>query len=322
MSHTVPHATSPAPLVRQEDRPAAPVSEETVLLACFPEACFVLDPEGHITFINPAAEKLLEQLSGALPGPLLGRNIRQACPEMADSTFIRQCKDAQERQQLVENEAFYPTLKRWFNVLVWPRENRLCVVFQDVSERVRLQRELAQRKEQGEEERAQDLFVEQLVQEVQTALISIREVLQAVAQGELDQQAQRTWDLADLQVRALSDRLAHMLRASPFAVATQPSEVNLTTMIAQVLAQASEEAGRCSFVVDFPPDPLSLDADPKQLGLALRLLLSCASRSNDPNDTLRLTIERHGTEIVLRVRPDCSRQATPSASPVDVSRRG
>jgi hypothetical protein len=73
--------------------------------------------------------------------------------------------------------------------------------------------------------------------------------------------------------------------------------------------------------MDFPPVPVWLDTDPRQMEEALHKLLECASRSNDPRDTLRLTIEREGSEVVLRMRPHAPRQETPSTSPVDLSRR-
>src|SRR4051812_1996307 len=106
--HSAPPGSLSSPALADQPgtAPAPPWSDEAVLLAAFPEPCFVLDREGQITFLNPAAEKLLKQLSSGSSGPLLGRNIWQEFPEVADSAFSRECQEALAGQGATKAEAY------------------------------------------------------------------------------------------------------------------------------------------------------------------------------------------------------------------------
>jgi PAS domain S-box-containing protein len=134
---------------------AAPADQAA--LDHLPVACFVLDPQWRLTYLNPRAERLLGLLSGRRRAQLLGQDVRRECPEVADSTFARQCQQALAEQRPLEAETFYPALNRWFAVRVAPAPDRLCVSLQDVTERVHLERALRRRAEElAEADRSKD----------------------------------------------------------------------------------------------------------------------------------------------------------------------
>src|SRR6202035_1417102 len=100
------------------------------------------------------------------------------CPEVADSTFSRECQQALAEQRPLEAETFYPALNRWFAVRVFPAPERLCVFLQDVTERATLERVLRQRAEElAESDRGKDEFLVALAHEVRNALAPMRNAL-------------------------------------------------------------------------------------------------------------------------------------------------
>jgi PAS domain-containing protein len=135
---------------------AAP-ADLAAVLDNLPVACFVLDMQWRVTYLSPRAEQLLGRLCGRPPGRLLGQDVWKVCPEVADSTFSRECQQALAEQRSLETETFYPALNRWFAVRVAPAPGRLCVFLQDVTERVVLERALRQRAEElAEADRGKD----------------------------------------------------------------------------------------------------------------------------------------------------------------------
>jgi two-component system CheB/CheR fusion protein len=305
--------TPPDPQSPPADQtPAAPParerSEEAALLAVLPCACFVLDREWRFTYVNPSAERLLADLADRPAGSLLGRNIWEECPELGDSAFSRQCKQALAQQSAVEAEAYYPAIERWFAIDACPRGDRLCVFLQDVTERTRLVREL-RRRGQGlrEADRGKDAFLLQLAHVVRNALASIRNALHLVGSHPLSREDRKACALAGEEVRGLSRLMDDLLRVSELTQ-TVPNKqrINLSNVVAQSLraALASPGAGGRSFNVHVPAEPLWLDADPEQLEQALGHLLDNAVKFTPPGGTVRLTAEREGVEVVLRVSDD------------------
>jgi PAS domain S-box-containing protein len=290
----------------QDAPPAYEGSEEAALLAVLPHACFVLDPDWRFTYVNPAAEKLFGQLSGQVRDSLLGRNIWEECPELADSTFSKQCHEALTGQKAAEVETYYPTLDRWFAIDVCPRGNRLCVFLQDVSERTRLERELRRR---GEEltaaDRGKDAFLLQLAHQVRNALASVRNALHLVGSHHLGRDDRQVCAMADEEVLGLSRLMDDLLRVSEINLALPNKErVNLSALVGQSLQEmlTSPGAGGRNFSVQVPPEPLWLDADPGHLEQVLRHLLDNAVKFTSLGGNIRLTAERAGAAIVLRVQ--------------------
>src|SRR5579884_317253 len=126
---------------RPSKGPAAP-SDQAAVLEKMPLACFVLDEQWRFTYLSPRAEQLLSQLSGRPASDFLGKDVWKECPEVADSTFSRECQQALAEQRPLETETFYPALNRWFAVRVIPVPGRLCIFLQDVTERATLERVL------------------------------------------------------------------------------------------------------------------------------------------------------------------------------------
>jgi len=283
-------------------------SEEAALLAVLPHACFVLDREWCFTYVNPSAERLFRQLSGQVRDSLRGRNIWDECPELADSTFSKQCHEALTEQRAVEVETYYPALDRWFAIDACPRGDGLCVFLQDVTGRTQLERQLRQRGEElAEMDRGKEAFLLELAHEVRNALASVRNALHLVCSHRLGSTDQEACAMAAEEVQRLSRLMDDLLRLSELSEAEPKKErVNLSAIVARSLGGmlTSLNAGGRNFTVQLPPEPLWLEADAGQLEQVLGHLLDNAVKYTRQGGAIRLTAEREGEEVALRVRDD------------------
>ncbi len=289
-------------------------SEEATLLKDLPHACFVLDRDWRFTYLNPRAEQLLGLLTGRRAAPLLGKDVWRECPEVADSTFSRECQQALAEQRPLETETFYPALNRWFAVRVAPAPGRLCVFLQDVTERTRLERALRQRLDElADADRGKDEFLVALAHDVRNALVPVRNALHllrpAGEAGPAATDAEQARALAEQEVQRLTRLLDDLLKVSQLAPARarpRKERVNLGDLVGRAVAAklAAVTARGRQLAVQVPPAPLWVEADPAHLEQALEHLLANALKFTAPGGHIEVTAAREDDEAVLGVRDD------------------
>jgi diguanylate cyclase (GGDEF)-like protein len=97
-------------------------------LAGVPDAVYRLDRDGRFTYLNAAAEALLERRAEEL----LGRRAIDCFPEargsLAQAQYREACADGQPRQF----EYFYEPQGRWYEIRVFPDDAGIAVFFRDV----------------------------------------------------------------------------------------------------------------------------------------------------------------------------------------------
>lgn len=96
-----------------------------------PNAFFSLDGEFRITYLNQAAELLLQ-----IPrDEIVGRVLFERFPQLVGTTFEAQYRRALDSGQPVAFEEFYPAHGSWYEVKAWPDEGVLNVSVTNISER-------------------------------------------------------------------------------------------------------------------------------------------------------------------------------------------
>lgn len=114
-------------------------ARSTEALASISEAVCFLDAEYRYTWVNGAAERLLERPAVELVGQVLWT----AFPDRPDAPWqesVRLARPTGESQHL---EFFYEPLDRWFEVRTYPVLDEPVVFFRDVHERRSLDEERA-----------------------------------------------------------------------------------------------------------------------------------------------------------------------------------
>ncbi|QLG60957.1 PAS domain-containing sensor histidine kinase [Halorarum salinum] len=115
-------------------------TELSEVLGRISDAFYALDEEWRFTHVNDRAAETLRRDADEL----LGESIWDEFPEAADGRIREQYRRAMDAQEPVSFELFLETLDGWFELNAYPSETGLSVYFQDVTERKRRERALAE----------------------------------------------------------------------------------------------------------------------------------------------------------------------------------
>ncbi len=108
------------------------------ILESVTDAFVSLDREWRFTYLNQRATQLIQRSQEEV----LGQNLWEVFPEFIGSTFDHECNQALIHQTPTIFEEFYPFLKTWFELRIFPTANGLSIFFVDVTERRQSQAEL------------------------------------------------------------------------------------------------------------------------------------------------------------------------------------
>jgi hypothetical protein len=132
---------------------------------------FVLRGQGEVVYLNPYAERFFKRLANLDRGQLLGRPLWSACPEVADSPFVREYARAAAEHRDFQLEVYYPALGRWFTIEANLAGDYKPFFLQDVTRRVFLERAAQPQAEELTDAAGEgDAFLIRFASEVQSAL--------------------------------------------------------------------------------------------------------------------------------------------------------
>jgi signal transduction histidine kinase len=112
------------------DADAARARAEAVL-AGIADAFYLLDREWRFTYVNAAAEPLLQTTGAAL----LGRTLWEAFPDVAGSVFEGPYRETMATGRPTGVEAYFAPLGTWFDVRTYAWAGGVMVYFRDVGAR-------------------------------------------------------------------------------------------------------------------------------------------------------------------------------------------
>ena len=117
-------------------------SEERVrsILESMTDGFFVLDHDWRITYINEAAERVLDRTLG----DLIGKSVWEEFPGTVGSEFERVYRRVVAAQVGEFFTAYYPNYDRWYELSANPAPEGLTVYFRDVTDRRRVEQERQQ----------------------------------------------------------------------------------------------------------------------------------------------------------------------------------
>lgn len=108
------------------------------ILESITDAFISIDHNWQFTYLNCRAAQLLNQS----PEQILQRDLWELFPDLIGTTFERESRRAIAQQTPVKFEEFYPFLKSWFEIRVFPSAEGLSIVWVDIAERQQSQAEL------------------------------------------------------------------------------------------------------------------------------------------------------------------------------------
>lgn len=111
-----------------------PLSRDTSILDCLPDACILLDMSWKFTYLNSNAERLLRRSKESL----LGKSIRKEYPSLVNEEFSHALHQAVAQQTMVQihTDSFLPVCR--LHMTFSPIPNGLCLIFRCVPEQIQL----------------------------------------------------------------------------------------------------------------------------------------------------------------------------------------
>jgi two-component system phosphate regulon sensor histidine kinase PhoR len=279
-----------------EDKLTALADERAQLAAVLEnmaDGVLIVDEEGRVELINPAAAQLL----GSSPTEALGRSFAQVARHHEVIDFWKNCQEpGGERIGLLE---IGPEALFW-RVIVTPleeKEKRPClVILQDLTGMHRLQT------------MRQD-FIGNISHELRTPLASLRALVETLRDGAQEDPvaAQRFLDLMETEVDALTQIVQESLELSRIESGRAPLRLSPTAVaevILPVVERLRTQAERAGVTVHctLPEGLADVLADEERVRQVVSNLLHNAIKFTPAGGEIQISAEQVADEVVISVR--------------------
>jgi PAS domain S-box-containing protein len=282
----------------------------------------ILSPEGTILQVNRAWEELwglkLEQVrdynilqdqqlveKGAMP--FIRRGFEGEAVRVPPIVYDR----GQSMPDLVKSQ----DPERWVRAYIYPIKDasgqiqKVVLIDEDFTDRIRLEEKLRQRAEELAEETARkDRFLAMLAHELRNPLAPILNAVHILRmRGGDDPSMQRAQDVVERQVHHMTrliDELLDLSRITRGKIILQQKSLKLSEVFDHAVQAVHPliESRRHVLSVSLPPEPLWVFADPDRLEQILTNLLNNAAKYTEPGGKITLSGAHEDGEIVLRVK--------------------
>ncbi len=239
-----------------------------------------------------------------------GRLMRQIAPGHEQHWFDIYGKIALTGEPVrFENPA--KELHRWYDVYAFriglPEDRQVAILFNDITERRRIERELR------EADRRKDEFLAMLAHELRNPLAPLRNMLEIMKRGDghadLIQQARATMDRQLGHMTRLVDDLLDVSRISRGRIELKRERVELASVVYQSVeaCRPLAECAKHEVTVTLPPEPIHLHADPVRLAQVFGNLLNNACKYTEAGGRIGLSAElasggHQPPEVVVKVK--------------------
>ena len=275
------------------------------------EGLCMIDRQGRLTFVNPAAEAILgggetPLLGAPLPPLLVGDKPAALTPAHWDGSTAT----VRDRQAFLERHdgVVVPLAISSTPILVDEIMVGMVIAIRDVTEQRRMDAAMASRAaELVEADRRKDEFLAMLAHELRNPLAPILNAMRIIGlRGGNDPAEARTRVMVEQQVQHMNrliDDLLDMSRISRGTIQLRNESCRLNDAIDRAVEAVRHhvEARGQTLEVAIPDESIWLDADPTRLDQILGNLLTNAAKYTDPNGQIRLTAIQEGEHVEIRV---------------------
>jgi PAS domain S-box-containing protein len=120
--------------IENELRRQAQVAQDRAeaILASINDGFLALDQDWRFTYVNSAAERMLDRAGGEL----IGKDYWEEYPASTSTESEQNYRRAMTERESVAFESYHAPLRRWFDIRAYPaRDGGLSIYFQDITER-------------------------------------------------------------------------------------------------------------------------------------------------------------------------------------------
>jgi two-component system phosphate regulon sensor histidine kinase PhoR len=256
------------------------------------DGAILIDADGQVEFVNPAAAQLL----GISPNEAMGHSLAQVARHHELIDFWQDCQQAgSERSELLE---IGPEALFW-RVVATPLEERdrapCLVIIQDLTEMHRLQTMRQQ-------------FLGNISHELRTPLASLKALVETIRDAVVEDPdaARRFLDLAEKEVDSLAQIVQESLELSRIESGRLPLRLSPTPvadLIPSVVERLGAQAERAGLEVssDLPDGLPDVLADSERIRQAMSNLLHNAIKFTPPGGRVHISAERVDDEVVISI---------------------
>jgi PAS domain S-box-containing protein len=272
------------------------------------DAIVTVDADWRITLANDQAKALV----GSGETDLSGESLWSVFPGALGTRFEEVYRDVMRTREAAAFVARDPELGRWFDVDVYPEENRgLVLYFQDITARKRREQELKEAKQEAEAaNRLKTIFLANMSHEIRTPLTSVIGFAEAI-NDEIESLKDELGDDEAASFQKL-DRFARLVQDSGYSLLEtlegvltfsrletgeaqfNSGPVDVTELAASVAdeMQPQAEEADVDLQIDLPDAPLRARADRSGVQIILRNLLSNAIKYTGAGGTVQVGVFR------------------------------
>jgi len=274
-------------------------------------------PNGRpIDYVFLEVNRAFEEKTGLRDA--VGKSMRELAPAHEEHWFEMYGRIAMTGvPERFESRA--EALERWYNVYAFridePHQRHVAVLFEDISERKRLEETLR------DNDRKKDEFLATLAHELRNPLAPLRNGLQiARLTSTADSPLQRTVDMMDRQLThlvRLVDDLLDVSRINSGKVELERRRLPLNQILASSVeaSQSTIDAHEHQLAIETPGEEILVEGDFDRLTQVFTNLLSNSAKYTEHGGRIVLRVSREGPDAVICVmdngigipRPDLER---------------
>jgi signal transduction histidine kinase len=295
------------------DAAEAEYRRSSAVLASIADAFYLLDHDWRFTYVNDAAEPLLQTTRDKL----LGRTLWEMFPGVIGSPFEGPYREAMATGRVTSAEAYFSPLGTWFDVRTYPWSGGLMVHFRDIGQRKHAESERDRLLEYAEEarrdaeaaSRAKSEFLAVMSHELRTPLNAIggyAELMELGIRGPIT--AEQRSDLARIQqsqrhLLGLINGVLNYARVEAGAVHYAVEEVQVEEAIATCEALVMPQLRSRNLTLEREPcDPaLHVRADAEKLQQIFLNLLSNAIKFTESGGTVTIRCTAARDSVCIEV---------------------
>jgi PAS domain S-box-containing protein len=277
------------------------------VLASIADAFYLLDRDWRFTYVNDAAEPLLQTTRDRL----LGRTLWDAFPAVAGSVFEGPYREAMDTGRVTSAEAYFAPLGTWFDVRSYPWPGGLMVHFRDIGARKTAEAERERLFTAAEAaNQAKSEFLAVMSHELRTPLNAIggyAELMELGIHGPVtpeQRQALARIQQSQRHLLGLINQVLSYTRLDAGGVAYDLVDVPVAEALgsAEALVLPQARARGLTYVLGGCPPGLAARADRDKLQQILLNLLSNAIKFTEPGGEVRVTCAADEGAVRVEVR--------------------
>jgi len=261
------------------------------------EGFVAYDAAWRKTYMNASAERLL----GRRRAEVLGKTWHEAFPHAVGNAVDHMYQRVKSRRVPERMEYFYPHYKIWMEISASPlSDGGVGVYFRDISDRKAAEAKL------HESARRKDEFLATLAHELRNPLAPIANAVEVLnLQSSMEDVPRAARGVIGRQIKVMARLIEDLLDASRITsgkLELRRARVELAAVIDQALETSRPHLRGHEFTVALPAAPVWVDADPVRLAQVFANLIHNACKYTPAGGQVRLSAEREGARVRVRVR--------------------